>query len=182
LLYELTNDQKYLNEAKVRLGESKVAWNESVDNFNTPVYSSGPFALYRFACWTELGEAEIARASNDREALQNVISFFNSADIGSKYEKLDQLTAIQPCISSLLNLYEQTGNTTYYAEAKGAMQYIVTYRWDSPLPQATKYNGDGGFLFELYTGENTKTTTDTGYMISLLSQMPSEQFKIISWR
>jgi len=35
----------------------------------------------------------------------------------------------------------------------------------------------------LYTAtSNLKTTTDTGYMIYLLSQIPNERFEIIPWR
>jgi hypothetical protein len=61
------------------------------------------------------------------------------------------------------------------------LQYIITYRWDSPQSIAKKYNGDGAFLFELYTGENSKTVTETGFMIHLLSQMPNEKFDILRW-
>ena len=182
LLYEMTNDQKYLNEARVRLERSKAAWNVAVDEFNQPVYSSGSFTLYRFACLTELGEMEIARVSNDNQALANVINFFNQANIESNYINLQQLTAIQPCVETLLILHDQTGDVKYYDQAKSAMQYIITYRWDSPLQIATKYNGDGAYLFDPYMGENLKTTTDTGYMIYLLSRMPKEQFEVLSWR
>lgn len=183
LLYEQTNDQKYLNEARVRLERSKSDWgNLQIDPFNEAVYSSSSFTLYRASCWTELGEAEIAKAANDSQARSNVIDFFANANITGNWRSLAQLTAIQPCIETLLNLYQQTGDTQYFGQAKAGMQYIITYRWDSPLQIATKYSGDGGFLFRLYTGDDEKTTTDTAYMIYLLSQMPNENFAILSWK
>jgi len=182
LLYEVTHDQKYLDEARARLEKSKVAWNESVDSYNAPAYSSGQFTFYTFSCWTELAETEIARASNDNQALTNAKNFFNSANIGNNYVEINQLSALQPCAETLLNLYQQTADIQYYNQARAIMQYIITYRWDSPSSIATKYNGDGGYLFELFTGNNTKTVTDTGYMIYLLSQMPNQQFEILSWR
>jgi lantibiotic modifying enzyme len=182
LLYELTGEQKYLNEARVRLEKSKAAWKETPEDNNLVVYSDGQFNLYRFACWTELGEAEIARVANDNQALANVINFVSSAKLDQNYRNLEILTAIHPCTETLLSLYKQTADKQYYDQAKTLMQYVVTYRWDSPLSIATKYNGDGAYLFDPYTGDNLKTVTDTGYMIYLLSQMPNEQFQILSWR
>jgi uncharacterized protein YyaL (SSP411 family) len=181
MLYELTNDQKYLDAARARLEKSKAAWDTAVDEYNVPVYSSGSFTMYRFACWTEVGEVEIARVANDSQARANVANFFNSADIENNFRTIDQLSALQPCADGLLKLYAQSGEQKYYDQAKAIMQYIITYRWDSPQSIAKKYNGDGAFLFELYNGENTKTVTETGYMIFLLSQMPSEQFNILKW-
>jgi hypothetical protein len=183
LLYELTNNQTYLNEANVRLEKSKAAWGDlSVDQYNEPIYSSGSFTLYRFACWTTLAEAEIARVSSDTKARSNVIDFLNLAKIESNYKTLDQLTALQPCVETLLSIYEQTGDVQYYNQAKTTMQYIITYRWDSSLSIAKKYNGDGAYLFNIYTGYDLKTVTDTGYMIYLLSKMPEEKFYILNWR
>jgi len=181
LIYELTGEQKYLTAARARLEKSKAAWDTAVDEYNVPVYSSGSFTMYRFACWTEVAEAEIARVANDGQSRANVISFLNSANIGVNYKNIDQLTALQPCVDTLLTTYKLTGDSQYLDGAKAAAQYIITYRWDSPQSIAKKYNGDGAFLFELYTGENTKTVTETGYMIHLLSQMPSEQFNILRW-
>ena len=182
LVYELTGDQKYLNEANVRLAKSKVAWNPAIDSFNALIYNSSSFTFYRYACWTELAESEIARASGDNQAKANVINFLKSANFESNYKTMEHLSTLQPCIETLLNAYQQTGDRQYFDQAKFLMQYIITYRWDSPIPVATKYNGDGAFLFEWFTGDNVKTVTDTGYMMYLLSQMPNEQFEILNWR
>jgi len=182
LAYELTGDQKYLNEARSRLQKSKAAWNLSVDSYNDPIYSSGTFVLYRFACWTELAELEIAKASSDTKILANAVAFFDSANIPGNVRNLEQLSAIQPCIEALLNLNQQTGSAQYFDQAKATSQYVITYRWDSPLDIAKKYNGDGAYLFRFYAGDDLKTVTDTGYMIYLLSRMPNEQFEILSWR
>jgi len=182
LLYELTGEQKYLNAAKARLEKSKAAWKETPEDNNLVVYSNGQFNLYRFACWTELGEVEIARVANDNQALANVINFVSSAKLDQNYRNLEILTAIHPCTETLLSLYKQTADEQYYDQAKTLMQYVVTYRWDSPLLISTKYNGDGAYLFDLYTGDNLKTVTDSGYMIYLLSQMPNDQFQILNWR
>lgn len=182
LVYEITGDQKYLSEANARLAKSKAAWNSAIDSFNAPIYNSSSFIFYRYACWTELAESKIALVSGDNQAKANVINFLKSANFESNYKTMEHLSTLQPCIETLLNAYQQTGDKQYFDQAKFLMQYIVTYRWDSPISVATKYNGDGAFLFEWFTGDNVKTVTDTGYMIYLLSQMPNEQFEILNWR
>lgn len=181
LLYELTKNQTYLNEAYARLAKSKAAWNVSVDEVNQPALKTPTYTLYRFACWTELAESEIARVNQDTQAQQNVISFLDSANITTQFRRMRQLTAIQPCIETFQNIYQLTGDSKYLDQAKTSMQYIVTYRWDPNIQIAKKYNGDGGYLIDLYNGNNLKTVTDAGYMIYLLSKMPNEQFTILRW-
>lgn len=179
LLYEATSDQKYLNEAQFRLAESKADWGTGEDT--DVVFSSGNFSYYRYACWTELGQFEIAKATNNSTMMQDVQNFFVSANFASSYVNIEYLSALQPCVETLLLLHNQTGNIQYYNEAKTVMQYTVTYRWDAPFDIAKKYNGDGGYLYEFFSSNNTKSITDASYMIYLLTSMPNENFNIVKW-
>lgn len=182
MLYEMNGQQQYLDQAKIRLQESKNLWqNNSADQLQAWLYTDSGQQFYGFACWTELAEIEIYQASHDSSYLTNAMSFFDAANVDKHSRTIEQLVALQPCIDSLLKLNSITGNSKYFSEAENASQYVITYRWDPNIPIAEKYNGDGGFLWQLYQNTNTKDVTDTSYMIYLLSQMPNQQFYILRW-
>jgi len=175
--FSLTGDQKYLDESLNRL---KTA--EEYLKSEGVLYVVNDLQVRDFVCSVELAKLELYKVTEDEKYLNDVKTFFDSADVGTHGEDLYQLTVIQPCIESLLTLYFETGDVKYWNQALNLTYYMITYRWDSPLNMAKKYNGDGGFLFQTYQNENMKTVTDTGYAIYLLSIMKDAKFEIVKWR
>jgi hypothetical protein len=177
IVYGLTGNQKYLNESLNRLEKAK-EYLKSED----VIYTTNGLQVKNFVCSAELAKLELYKTTKDERYLLEVRDFFDSAVVGSHGRDLYQLTAIQPCIESLLSLYLATNDAKYWSQTLNLTHYMITYRWDSPLNIAKKYNGDGGFLFETYQFNNSKTVTDTAYAIYLFSMMANTKFEIVSWR
>jgi hypothetical protein len=184
MLYEMNSQQSYLDEAVSRLQQSQNLWinDTSVDSYERLVYTDNNQPFYGPACWTELAQIELYQATNNQTYLTNARNFFDSVNIDKHASAIDALINLNPCIDSLLKLSTITGNQKYYNQAANATQYLVTYRWDSPLSMAEKYNGDGGFLSNRYYTDNTKFISDATYVVYILSQMNDTQFAIVSWR
>jgi len=176
-VYSLTGEQKYLAESLNRLQKAE----NSMDSERL-LYTVNGLEVRDFVCSAELARLELYRATKNQKYLDAVKSFFDVADISSHGKELWHQTAIEPCIENLILLYTETGDVKYWNQAYNLTQYMITYRWDSPLQQAEKYNGDGAFLFETYLYNNTKTVTDTGYAVYLLSTMKDTEFQIVDWR
>jgi len=182
MLYEMNGQKQYLDESLARMQLSKGLWsNTGSDQTQALLYVDNGFQFYGYACWSELAEVELYKATHDNSYLQNAENFFNSANIDKHSRKIEYLVALEPCIDSLQQLSSITGNQLYSNEAVNASQYIVTYRWDPNIQIAKKYNGDAGFLSDVYVGQNWKLTNDASYMVYLLTQMKDSQFQILEW-
>lgn len=177
IVYGLTGDQKYLTESLNRLESGKeYLKSEQV------LYTVNGLDVRHYVCSEEIAKFELYKVTGDKKYLTAVRNFFDAAEIGSHGRNFYGLTAIQPCIETLFLLYRETGDLKYWEQTYNLTQYMITYRWDSTLEEAEKYNGDGAFLFDNYQYNNTKTVTDTGYAIYLLSLFKDTEFNIVSWR
>jgi hypothetical protein len=182
LFYGMNGESKYMDEAKLRLEESKNLWsNTGPDEHQALLYIDNGFSFYGYSCWSELAGIELYQATKNQTYLHNAVNFFDAANLDQHTTKIDQLVALQPCVESLLKLSSITGDQKYRNQAINISQYIVTYRWDPDIQIATKYNGDGGFLSRVYMYDNWKIIPDTSYMIYLLTQMKDVQFQILEW-
>jgi len=182
LLYEMNGQKQYLDESLARLQMSKNLWsNTGSDQTQALLYVDNGLQFYGYSCWSELAEIELYKATHDNSYLQNAANFFNSANIDKHSRKIEFLVALEPCIDSLQQLSSSTGNQLYMNEALNASQYIVTYRWDPNIQTAKKFNGDSGFLSDVYVEQGWKLTNDASYMIYLLTQMKDSQFQILGW-
>jgi len=176
VVYGLTGNEKYLNESLSRLKET-----EEYLASDQVIYTINGLQAKQYSCIKEIAEMEIYKVTADKIHLNNVKAFFDAADAGSHGKSFYSLPAIQPCIEVLFSLYKETGDVKYWEQAYNITQYMITYRWDPPLEEAKKYNGDGAFLFDIYEYNNTKTLTDTGYAVYLLSMMKDTEFQIVRW-
>lgn len=170
LLYELTGDTKYLDESLVRLGKSK-----SLAESSQILYAFGDFEVHDTVCWNVLAEAELYAVTQDDKYLENVDLFFTKSNVKKYTNQLIFLSNIQPCIESLLTLYDATDDVKYKEDAIAMAEYIITNTWDSA--ESKKTYGEGAFLME--SGSTLNSLTDSGYMVFLLSKLKSEKFRIL---
>lgn len=182
MLYEMNGQKEYLDQSVLRMQESKSLWSiTGADSSESLLYTENGLQFYSYACWTELAEIELYKATNSSAYLQNTENFFNSANIDKHSRMIEFLVALQPCVDSLQQLSSLTGTQSFSAQAVNASQYIITYRWDPNLQIAKKYNGDSGFVSDVYGYQNNKFLNDASYMIYLLTQMKNNQFQILEW-
>jgi len=170
LLYELTGDTKYLDESLVRLDKSK-----SLAESSQTLYAFEDFLVHDTVCWNVLAESELYAVTQDNKHLENVNLFFTKSNVKTYANQLIFLSNIQPCIESLLTLYDATGDVKYKEDAIAMAEYVVTNTWDSS--ESKKNYGEGAFLME--SGSTVNSLTDSGYMVYLLSKLKSEKFRIL---
>lgn len=170
--YEHTGNVTYLDTAITKLSEY-----EELSKKEGTIYSLEE-TFYLYSCWIKWSEIQIFKMNKDPKYLNSVKAFFDKMSVGSNVELINQLPAIQFCITTLMDLYHETNDSKYKKEALNITQFVVKNYWDSSLDP--KYNGDNGFLFTKYdAGENSKVSLETAYMaITLTSDFPNDIFEV----
>ena len=185
--YRLTGNEKYLRWALNTMEETE----KSLKRFHEgeTLYKRDNFEFRPNSCWFQLANIEMYDATKERKYLDRVTEFFDTARLGD-YVKQNGLSKfngveIQPCIDSLLRLYERTGNTFYIDDAYVISDYYLNEMWDNPISK--KYNGDYGFLLNSCRISNNRTIcytdrkalSDTSYAIYLFSLQKDKIFSIV---
>jgi len=173
ILYGVTGDSRYLEEAQKRLKLSE-------DNFNQRefLYKTEEQFLYpQKACWQTLAKIELGKQTEDKTYFEEVKAFLDKAKVMANFERFPHPIEIQPCMETYFELAKATGGRKYYQEGRNLLEKFVTTFWDGK--DAKLIYGEGGTIFNPYPARLTYAQkyvvlTDGSYSLYLLSYLEEE--------
>lgn len=173
IMFSLTQDLKYLNEAKVRIFQAEATLKNVTHHHLGVAYSFNDQVVYRPQCLIQIAKMNYYLVRNEQNYLDEVVSFLDKAEVGGFPQLIQATTFINGCIEALMMAHQITGKDSYRVQAENMMNFLLSARYDSE--ERKLIDGDNGFLFVDNAFRvnqediNRKYTADTAYTIFLLS-------------
>ena len=169
MLFGITNDKRYLEEAKRRLVLSE-------NNFGQRevLYKTGEdFPFPQKACWQMLAKLEISKQTDDKTYLEEVKNFLAKANLNimANFISFPHPIEIQPCIETYFELAKISGEKKYYQEGKFLFEKFIKTFWDGK--ETKLIYGEAGTIFNPYPdrrhySQKHVILTDSAYSAYLL--------------
>ncbi len=169
-VYEMTNDEKYLDAAV-----SKLTSADSNMEKEMILYAVDDRVLKTYACWPELASIEIYKATGDRAYLDRVVDFIDDLRIADNVHQMWYMTDVQPCMDLYVQLGSITGDGKYTLGALSIMNHILDNYWDSKANPKVS----GGGSIKSTKDQNDSGITDSAYMVWLLAKISAMKMEAV---
>ncbi len=168
LLYGLTQDPRYLQQANVRFDHARQRLLAQRSLYHN---KQGTAFFPEQGCWYALSAVELARQTSQVSYGDEAQKFLTQAQIYSHFSDFPNPVEIQPCIESYFQLSKLLGDQRYYQYGEGLLKKFVDRFWDGG--EVKKKYGEGGTLLNpdpkrSAGGENYVNLTDSAYTAYLL--------------
>ena len=168
MLYGLTKDQRYIDEAQNRLVKAR----QELDTEDPSIFRRGGFPESVHVCWYSLGELEVAKQKPDPLRLITLRNFIDHASLPRYYNAFAYPVEIQPCIELYYELYKTTSQTNYQKAGDYLLSLFTIDFWDNEKNK--KYYGEGGTLMNGHPSlveidGKYVSITDSAYTVFLMN-------------
>jgi len=166
-LYQLTDDARFVNEAKnqLELAEEKSKDYRLLYTLSNSSLSGEQVEVHGDVCWNTLAGLEIHKVSGEEKYLAEVENKLQQIDLQGNYSQFDTPRALEPCVETLQELYQITGKENYQRLARETLIYLLKNHWDSFHNK--KFFGEGMVL--VLKNSKLNVLPDSAYIIVLLS-------------
>lgn len=154
LLYELTQDTRYIVAAQNRLLLSSQKLDSERD-----LYPSQTLKFSESSCWVSLANAQLASTTQNEQEKNNTKVFLGNGRISEHFNYFYQPITIQPCIESYAIIGDSSQTKTIL------MQFIQNF-YDGQKRKLIY--GEGGTIFQPDTESKLVGLTDSSYTLYLL--------------
>lgn len=160
LLYEITQDTRYIVAAQNRLNLASQKLNDQPDLY--------PETTQRFAqssCWVSLANAEISKTTQNSQGDTNTQAFLQNGNIEENFKSFPSPIDIQPCVES----YALSGNSS---QTNTLTEKFIQNFYDGK--ERKLIYGKGGSVFQPYTDSRFVVLTDSAYTGFLLYKLMNQ--------
>jgi len=166
-LYDLTQDTRFLDEAKKRLELSKISL-EDMRSIQEADQKNVIIGYNQYQCQHSLSALSFYETTGEEKYLEEAELFLQEIILKEDNPRFNSVYAILSCVEALQGFHRVTSRARHYTSASKLLLFLLQNYWDSSYNK--KFYGEG-MILELKNSAMNSLSGST-WVINLLSKRP----------